>query len=260
MHPFEDLSVSTGSVGIHWFGQSSFAFKHPDNTIVQVDPYFPRDRRPERFLHARPPLHEASLRTDYVLLTHNHRDHTCCESIERIVAAYPEVQIVGPVESVDAVNRAGIRARSMTVLTVGEHALLGSIQVHAVWAKPPQGIAEDGIPIPDVEHLGYVLNIGGIVCYISGDPAHTFANHEQLLAPIRTLNPKIGFLTTHPTEGEFPFFDGSAKTARELDLKTAVPSHYACFVKRTYDPVEWASHLVGVESLIIPYNQSIVYR
>ena len=67
MHPFEDLVVAADSVGIHWFGQSTLALKDPQGTIVQVDPYYPRERPVDRFVHARPPLDEAALRTDYVL-------------------------------------------------------------------------------------------------------------------------------------------------------------------------------------------------
>ena len=79
MHPLEDLVVPKGSVGIHWFGQSTLGLKDPQGTIVQVDPYYPRERPADRFVHARPPLNEESLRTDYVLLTHDHGDHTCIE-------------------------------------------------------------------------------------------------------------------------------------------------------------------------------------
>ena len=106
-----------------------------------------------------------------------------------------------------------------------------------------------------------MVEVGDVRVYISGDPVNTFANHEDLLQPIRDLKPDIGLLTNHPTEGEFPFFEGSAKTAVELGLKTAVPAHYDCFVKRTYDPKDWASHLPpnGPTPLIIPYNQAVVY-
>ena len=73
--------------------------------------------------------------------------------------------------------------------------------------------------------------------------------------------PDIGFLTTHPNEGEFPYFDGSVKTALKLGLKAAVPAHYECFVKRTYDPQEWAAQFPadGPQTVIIPYNGSTVY-
>ena len=259
MHPFEDLVVPPGSAGIHWFGQSSYAFKDSAGTIVQVDPYFPRERPAETFMHARPPLHEEALRTDFVLLTHNHGDHTCVESILRIRSAYPEVRFVGPVESVQKLREAGIPEDKTTAITAGETVEIGTMKVSAVWSKPPDGLPEDDIKPPDVQHLGYVVDTGDVRLYVSGDNVNTFGKHEALCGPIRALQPDIGFITTHPTEGEFPFFDGAAKIASEIGLKTAVPSHYQCFVKRNYDPEEWRPHPGDVELLIIPYNQAAVY-
>jgi L-ascorbate 6-phosphate lactonase len=259
MHPFEDLIVPNGSAGIHWFGQSSYAFKDPAGIIVQVDPYFPRERPAETFMHARPPLHEEALRTDFVLLTHDHGDHTCIESLLRIRSAYPDVRFVGPVESVQMLQEAGIPANMTAAVTAGDAADIGTMKVHAVWSKPPEGIPEADIKPPDVQHLGYVVDTGEVRLYVSGDPVNPFGETEDLLAPLRSLKPDIGFLTTHPNEGEFPFFDGAAKIASEIGLKTAVPSHYQCFVKRNYDPEEWGQHLGDVELLIIPYNQAVVY-
>jgi L-ascorbate metabolism protein UlaG (beta-lactamase superfamily) len=259
MHPFEDLAVPAAAVGIHWFGQSSFGLKNANGTIVQIDPYYPRERPADRYIHARPPLHEAALRTDFILLTHNHGDHTCIESINRIRATYPQVSFVGPEESILNVREAGVDSALTTIVSAGDSVKMGSMQAHAVWAKPPQGLPEDEINAPDVTHLGYVVEVDGVRIYVSGDPVNTFADHEELLKPVRDLKPDIGLLTTHPNEGEFPFFDGSAKTASALNLKTAVPAHYACFVRRNYDPQEWAANFAGVEALIIPYNQSVVY-
>ncbi len=259
MHPFEDLTVAEHSVGIHWFGQSSFALKDAAGTIVQVDPYFPRERPAERYVHARPPLHEAALRTDWILLTHNHGDHTCIESINRIRTTYPDVRFIGPEESIQAVREAGVAVGQTQIVQTGEAVAMGTMKAHVVWAKPPEGIPSDEINPPDVTHLGYVVEAGSARVYISGDPVNTFGDHEELLQPVRQLKPDIGLLTTHPNEGEFPFFDGSAKIASSLQLKAAVPAHYSCFVRRNYDPAEWAAHLTGVEPLIIPYNQSLVY-
>ena len=182
MHPFEDLHVPESSVGIHWFGQSSFGLKHPDGTVIQVDPYFPRERPADRFVHASPPLDEGTLKTDYVLLTHNHGDHTCVESLERLSAAFPDVRFVGPIESINALKEAGFDSGSMTVVTAGDTAEMGSSTVHTVWAKPPDGLPDDGIAPPDVQHLGYVVEMGPVRVYISGDPVNTFGNHESLLA------------------------------------------------------------------------------
>ena len=96
---------------------------------------------------------------------------------------------------------------------------------------------------------------------VSGDPINTFAEHDLLIDPIRALKPDVGLLTNHPTEGEFPFFEGSVRMAVRIGLQSAVPAHYACFVKRDYDPRVWAEGFGGgmPEAVIIPYNQAIVY-
>ena len=162
MHPINALEVPTGSVGIHWFEQSSYALKASDGTVVLIDPYFPRERPAEKFIHPNPPVDEAQVRTDWVLLTHNHSDHTCIESLLRIHQAWPQARFVGPVESVQAVVDAGIPKESTTTVRAGDRVLLGSVEVHAVYAKPPEGDPDRGIAPPDVTHLGYVIDAGGV--------------------------------------------------------------------------------------------------
>ena len=261
MHPFNELSVPAGKIGIHWFGQNSFALKDPEGTVLLVDPYFPHDRPVERFIYRQPPLDEAELRTDLVLLTHDHGDHTCIESLTRIHGAYPEARFIGPVESVKRMADAGFPEGFLVTATAGSSIQLGALTVHAVWSKPPEGEPEDGIRPPDVQHLGLVIELGGVRVYVTGDMINTFADHDELMAPVVALKPEIGLLTMHPTEGEFPYFDGAIKLAVRLGLKAAVPAHYACFVKRTYDPCAWAKLLPedGPEAIIIPYDGTVLY-
>ena len=260
MHPFESLVVPSGQVGIHWFGQSSFALKSSAGDVIHIDPYFPRERPADGFIHDRAPLMEESLKVDGILLTHDHGDHACMESIDRIRATYPDVVYVAPPESAARLREGGIDDALITEVTAGDTATLGGMTAHTVFAKPPDGDPANDIASPDVQHLGYVVDAGGIRVYVSGDPINTFADHESLLAPIRELQPKVGFLTNHPSEGEFPFFDGSSRTAAALGLKAAVPAHYGCFVSRDYDPTEWAASLpTSVDALIIPYNQSVLF-
>lgn len=261
MHPFASLHVPPGAVGIHWFGQSSFALKDTAGAMVLVDPYFPHTRPAEHFIHAEPPLDEADLPVNHVLLTHDHGDHTCLESLLRIDAAFPHVRFIGPAESIARLRGGGIADARLITVAAGDTARAGAMTIHAVWAKPPGGAPADGIKPPDVTHLGYVVDTGSVRVYITGDPINTFAEHDELLQPIAALRPDIGLLTTHPSEGEFPYFDGSAKMAQQLGLKAAVPAHYACFVKRTYDPQTWAAHFPvdGPRTIIIPYNSAVVY-
>jgi L-ascorbate metabolism protein UlaG (beta-lactamase superfamily) len=262
MHPFAKLDVPSGSVGIHWFEQNAFAFKDSQGTIALVDPYFPHDRPADRFIRPTPPVVEAELPTDFVLLTHDHGDHTHPGTIARIHAAWPETQYVGPRDAIAKVlGQTAVDADHTTIISAGDTLATGPLTVHAFWSKLTQGDPAVGIPPANAIHLGYVVEIGGRKLYVTGDLINNYADHDELLAPIAALEPDIGFLTTHPTEGEFPFFEGSVRMAVKLGLKVAVPSHYACFSKRTYDPKVWAALFPadGPKPLIIPWNSHVIY-
>jgi L-ascorbate metabolism protein UlaG (beta-lactamase superfamily) len=262
VHPFAALEVPAGSLGIHWFEQNAFALKDAEDTILLIDPYFPHERPVERFLRATPPVNEAELPTDYVLVTHRHGDHTNPETIRRIHAAWPDVVYVGPQEAIAQIlDETPVDDEHTIVIGAGESVALGDITVQAFYSKPPEGDPDAGIKPPDVTHLGYVIIMGGVTLYVTGDAINTLAEHDALLEPIAELRPDIGLITTHPTEGEFPFFEGAVKLAHKLGLKAAVPAHYACFAKRTYDPQEFVAQFAGdgPQPLIIPWNTHIVY-
>ena len=262
MHPLASLDAPEGAVAIHWFEQSSFAVKDWQGTILQIDPYYPRQRLADRFIHTEPPLDESQLPTDYVLLTHAHGDHTCPESINRIWQTSPGTCFVGPVESIQQIaSETDVGSKNRAMIQAGESVTLNSLTVHALYAKLPGGDPKANIPPPNVTHLGYVIKTEGPTLYFSGDPLNTFAEHDELVHAVAVHKPDIGFLTNHPTEGEFPFFDGCVKMATRIGLKHAVPSHRACFVKRDYDPNQWAAQFSqdGPRPLIIQRNSHIIY-
>jgi len=262
VHPFAELQVPSGSVGIHWFEQNAYALKDSQGTVVLVDPYFPHERPAERFIRPEPPVIEAELPTDTVLLTHDHGDHTNPETIARIHTAWPEAQYVGPDDAIARVlDRTAVDVDHTTVIAAGDTLTVGPLTVHAFWSKLAEGDPAAGIPPANAIHLGYVVEMEGIKLYVTGDLINNYADHDELMAPIAALEPDIGFLTTHPTEGEFPFFEGSVQMAIKLGLKTAAPAHYACFARRTYDPQQWAALFPadGPLPLIIPWNSHVIY-
>lgn len=262
MHPLVELKVPEGSIAVHWFEQSSFAVKDSADTIVQIDPYFPQERPADRFIHTESPLDESTLPTDFVLLTHAHGDHTCSESIRRIWETSDATRFVGPEESTRQIlSETDVDAANVSEIRAGESATLSNLTGHAVYAKPPEGDASADIAPPDVTHLGYVIVSNGVTLYFSGDPINNFAEHDELISAVAAYKPDVGFLTNHPTEGEFPFYDGCVKMATRIGLKHAVPVHRACFVTRDYDPNEWASNFPagGPEPLIIERNSYTIY-
>jgi hypothetical protein len=116
MHPFETLKVPQNSIGVHWFGQNSFGIKDSSGTIIMVDPYFPRVRPPEDFIHVQPPVDEKDIKTDIVLLTHDHGDHTCPETLGRIHMAFPNAHFYGPRQSIARLLEMGILGEQLTTL------------------------------------------------------------------------------------------------------------------------------------------------
>ncbi len=262
MHPFVELSVPEGSIAVHWFEQSSYALKDSAGTVVQIDPYFPRERPAERFIHTESPLNESELPTDFVLLTHAHGDHTCSESIRRIWETSSATRFIGPYESTAQIlAETGVAGANVSTISAGESVVLTErLTVHAVYAKPREGDAAAGIGPPDVTHLGYVVD-AGVKFYFSGDPINNFSEHDSLISAVALHEPDVGFMTSHPAEGEFPFYDGCVKMAQRIGLKHVVPAHRGCFVSRDYDAGEWASQFPcdGPSPLIIERNSHIVY-
>ena len=262
MHSFTQLAVPAGKIAIHWFEQSSYALKAASGTMLLIDPYFPTERPADRFIHAQPPVNAAELPVDIVLLTHSHLDHTHPESIDPLHKARPDVIYVGPQDAIDKVIAGnGIHPAHTRVMHAGQSLQVKDVTIHALYSKPPAGDPTANIAPPDVPHLGYVVEMDGKRLYFSGDPIHTFANLPALVEPVAALKPDIGFLTTHPNEGEFPFFAGSAQMAEGIGLPVAVPAHYQCFVKRNYDPQEWATHFAtsATKTMIMAHNSAIVW-
>lgn len=262
MHPFVSLAVPDGAVAIHWFEQSSFALKNSQGKIALIDPYFPHDRPADRFVHGTPPVEEAAIPADVVILTHDHLDHTHGETLLRVKAANPAVQMIGPRESIRRViDEVGLPADQTQVITAGETITLAGYVVHAVYAKPPAGDPGANITPPDVTHLGYVIESGDRRLYFTGDPINTFAKQIALISAVADLAPELGFMTTHPTEGEFPFFPDCVKIAQQIGLKYAVPVHRACFVKRDYDPAIWAGHFspTDPQPVIMAHNSHLLF-
>ena len=260
MHSLADMKVDSGTMAVHWFGQNSYALKASTGVIMLVDPYFPHDRPAEQFIHNRPPLYEAELPVDIVVMTHDHSDHTHPETLKRIAAEHADSVFIGPVESKRHVPEIGITPDRFIVMKPGEARTMRGVEIHALLSKPIDGDPVSGIAAPKVTHLGYVIAADGVRIYNSGDSINTIADIDDLVRPIRDLSPQIGFITTHPTEGEFPFLEGGVLLAERCGLKIAFPSHYQCFVKRTFDPQLWKQQFSKspVEARVVGYNETVV--
>ena len=263
MHPFEDLSVPPDGLGLHWFGQSSFGLRHADGTIVQSDPYYPRVRPGGAASSTpRPPLMEESLRTDWVLLTHDHGDHTCMESIDRIRGAFPEVRFAGPPESCERLRLGGVSSRPRDGADRG--GLGGSRPLHrprrvgqAARRRSARRHRAARRAAPRIRHRRR-RRAGPISREIRSTTSPTTRSCWPRSAD---LEPHVGLLDQPSERRGVPLL-----RRMRPDRRRPRPAHRRARPLRLLrrprlrSAREWAGHLPGgVDPLIIPYNQSRVY-
>ena len=154
----------------------------------------------------------------------------------------------GPPESAQAMIAAGISADRVRAAGPGEELEVAGANLGVVLSKTPA--------VSDVAHLGYIAELAGVKVYDTGDIMRGVTREPSLMEPLRRAAPHIALITTSPTEEEFPDFDEAAELAITIGARVAVPAHYDCFAKRTFDPAPFAERFRGsaaTRAEIIPY-------
>lgn len=239
-------SVSAGNVAIWWLGQNSYVIKGA-RVCIMIDPFFSRPGDPARYVHDEAPVRPDELQPDAVFCTHNHSDHTDPGFLVPLARYSPATRFYGPPESAKAMTEAGIAADRVRALGKGEMLKVGVASVQVVLSKTPA--------VSDVAHLGYIAGLAGVRIYNTGDIMRGVTREPSLMEPLRRAAPHIALITTSPTEEEFPDFDEAAELAVAVGARVAVPAHYDCFAKRTFEPSPFASAFQGspTRAEIIPY-------
>jgi L-ascorbate 6-phosphate lactonase len=246
-------SVPPDTVAVWWLGQNSYLVKSADACIM-VDPFFSRPGDPAQYLHEQAPLAPDELHPDAVLCTHSHWDHTDPGFLVPLARHSPDTRFYGPTESAQAVSQAGIAADRVQALANGEVVRVGAASVHVVLSKTPA--------VSDVSHFGYIIELAGVKVYDTGDIMRGVTREPTLVDPLRRAAPHIALITTSPTEKEFPDFDEAARLAIAIGARVAVPAHYGCFARRTFDPSPFADRFrcpAATRAQIIPYCGCLLF-
>lgn len=243
----QEHTVSAGSVAIWWLGQNSYVVQS-QSVCIMVDPFFSRPGSPERYIHREAPLRADDLCPDAVFCTHNHSDHTDPEFLAGLARKSSRTRFYGPPESAEEMRSAGVPADRLRAVTPGDEVITGEASVTVVLSKTSAA--------SDVAHYGYVIDVGGPRVYNSGDIMRGATGEPTIVGPIREAAPHVALITTSPVEEEFPDFEEGAALAVAIGAQVAIPAHYDCFAKRTFDPAPFAARLSDSRDTlaeIIPY-------
>ena len=247
-------SVPADSVAVWWLGQNSYLLRTAGADIM-IDPYFSRPGPPEKYLHDEAPITADEFGPDFVFCTHDHSDHTDPDYLLPLSQRWPRTRFYGPPESARRMLDIGLPPDRVEALAPGDVVELGPASVQVVLSKTSE--------VSDVAHFGYIADLGGIKVYDTGDIMRGVTRQPALLEPIRNAAPHIALITTSPTEEEFPDFDEAAALALAIGARVAIPAHYGCFAKRTFDPEPFAAAFgdpAGPRAVTIPYCDCYTVR
>ena len=235
-----------------WLGQAGFRLRDPaGGPVVFVDPFL--TPRPERTWQA-PVEPEALAQADLVLSTHEHIDHLDRPSLKAaadqpgsrftLVVPRPLLQ--------EVVSTIGLPPERLVGAQPGEPIDRCGVNVDPVPARHGVNVADAytfGTELSDglVRYLGYVVELGGVRAYHSGD-CIPYDNQVELL---RALRPQLALL---PINGRDFFretdrnlvgnMDGreAARLASDIGAQVLIPMHWELFAHNRGFPGDLVSY------------------
>jgi L-ascorbate metabolism protein UlaG (beta-lactamase superfamily) len=239
-----------------WLGQAGFAIRFRDELLF-LDPYlsdvladkyrgriFPHTR-----LHPSPVNPSDVVGLDLVLCTHGHTDHMDLGAIPYLQSSSDPLFVVPRSEAVKAVSR-GVPPARLVGLDASEVFATSGVSITAVPA------AHEEITT-DVHgqnlFLGYVVEVGGLRIYHSGDCA-PYAGQEDL---IRSLDVDVALLPVngrdehrvgHGVPGNFQLEEAVA-LCRAAGIPSLVCHHWGLFEFNSADPDDLRAGLADVDDV-----------
>lgn len=245
-----------GEVTLWWLGQAGFAIRHAD-VLVFIDPYLSdvladkyRGRVfPHRRLHPSPVNPSDVVGLSLVLCTHGHTDHMDLGSIPYLQTSSDPLFVIPRAESVKGVAR-GIPAARLIGLDAGETYEHRGVSITAVPAAHEELSTDThGQNL----FLGYVIEIGGVRIYHSGDCA-PYPGQADIIRGLDVdlallpVNGRDAHRREHGVPGNFELEEAVA-LCREAGIGSLVCHHWGLFEFNSADPDDLRTRLYGVDDV-----------
>lgn len=216
--------------GILWLGHASF-FIRLDGVSILIDPVFGNPRFISRFVDVPSPL-SAIRRVDYVLLSHDHRDHTDEDTLRQIAGRFPNAVFMGGLK-MDDILRDWTNGNN-SVATAGWFQRYDlPADVPQLYFVPVRHWSRRGL-FDTNQRLwgGYVLKGKSTTIYFGGDSgygrqykdaAELFPNIDYFIVGIGAFEPRWFMKPNHnsPADALQAFVDTRARIM--------IPMHYGTF-------------------------------
>jgi L-ascorbate metabolism protein UlaG (beta-lactamase superfamily) len=232
---------------IWWLGQSGYLFQYQGKRLL-MDPYL-SDSLTAKYKDTEKPhvrISELAIppqllpRIDLVTSSHNHTDHLDAETLQPILQKNKACKLIIPeANRAFVANRLGSDPQWAVGLDDGESYLQDWVQVSAIPAAHNQ---IDRNAKGQCPYLGYIVRIGGITIYHSGDTLL----YEGMAEKLKAYQPDLALL---PINGNDPSrkvagnlnAEEAIGLALQCDIPMVIPCHYDLFAFNTADVNEFIS-------------------
>lgn len=239
-----DIQMSHTRQGVHlwWLGQSGFLAEHLGKRVL-FDPYLSDSLTRKYAASEHPHVRMTELaiapellpRIDLVTSSHHHTDHLDADTLLPIMRNSPQMAFVIPEANRTFVaQRLGCEEQWPIGMVDGQARRIGEISVHGVLAAHNQ-IERD--PLGQPRFMGFVVELGGLRIYHSGDTLH-YPGMESFLEKCSVdlaLLPINGNRPERGVAGNL-FGDEAARLAKAVGARLVVPCHYEMFEFNTESP------------------------
>lgn len=216
--------------GILWLGHASVLIRLAGKTIL-LDPVFGDPAFIERYFDLPSPI-EKIKSVDYVLITHDHRDHLDEPTIRAIAKKFPEARFLAGLDSEDVLTHwTGNKDRVRTAgwyqqFAIGDEDLKITFVPVRHWSR--RGLFDTN------ERLwgGYVIEGAGKIFYHGGDSgygshyaemAKVFPKIDYFIIGIGAYEPRWFMKANHNNPADV------VKAFQDANAKLLIPMHYATF-------------------------------
>ena len=237
--------IPEGAVGIWRLGQGGFVFKTSENKVIVVDPYLSDSVEKNGGLKrmVKIPIKPEEVVTDFVLLTHDHLDHTDPETITKIAQVR---RFIGPASVCRHLRKLGIVEGKITEINRGQERIIDGIKITAAFTKHTK------------DSVGYFVGVDSIVIYITGD-----TEYDEKLKEAGKYKPDIMLICINGKWGNMSAEDAALLT-REIYPKLVIPMHYGMFKENTADPNDFLTALdkykVNCKKKVLDFNSCFIYE
>jgi L-ascorbate metabolism protein UlaG (beta-lactamase superfamily) len=260
-----DHPLPRTGIEVAWAGQAGFLIKTPQMRIG-IDLYLSNSVEEEggaEFNNRRmmaPPITAGELGTlDLLLATHAHSDHLDPNTLAPLYSQKNAPLLILPRYEASQALAMGVPAQTLLPLNAGESITLAEdIIIHAIAAAHTE-ITRDSHN--NIEALGYILEVGDISLYHSGDTL----TYPDLLPTLKKYNPTVYLLPVNGRSDELTAkgiignltIEEASTLAREGGATLLIPHHFGMFEYNTV-PVETIREKLTAqgwkegEDLIIP--------